>query len=337
MPYFIGRRVLALSAPLLACLLLSACPGEDDNGSGDDPAASDGATLRIQMTGALLAVPSKQAPGRTHLLMPSVANHFARIGFRGDSMAYCAAYDRTRRICYVNMDGWDLDPIGAGMRAAAPARRIPRGVLDLTHGSGAEVRLPAARPRARSEITLLGGTPSDSCALASWRFNPRGLLRPPRTVELINVMQWDIPLAADSLVLTRRRRSTNTPQKLVTLRTNAQDQIELLIMHVSPADMIDVTSMTTARQPGADSATSEATRAAHRPPTIREHFGAFYDLMGVRSDWRRFPADSTRLRRICPITILGLEDARSSGRASLPAEIRGVRTYSCVLASAESS
>ena len=247
MPQLTRRRVRALSAPLLACLL-SACPGD---GEGDDTVASAGATLRIQITGSLLAVPSKRRPGQTHLLMPSVRDHYALIAFRGAPGDYCIGYDRAREICYVDIDGWDLDSLGVGTHASTESTRIPRGALDLTHGSGGvKIPLDVARARARSEITLYGGAAAGSpCSLASWRFDPRGLLRFPRRLELINVLGWDIPLSADSLVLKRRRHNSADPlQKLVTLRPNGQDRIELLIMHVSLADLLDIITVPAPRR-----------------------------------------------------------------------------------------
>lgn len=352
-------RSTPLCAVLLTVALCSGCAQDRELARSEEGARSEAEAdevaeavavpeeakpvgLVVQMTGLLLLVPT--ANQGLQVLMPRVADHDALIGFKGPDQG-CWRYDTPRGICYVNMDGLSLHPMGVKAGAGAPAT----SALNLTHGSGKKINIPQAKGRLRSEITLGPGVEREQCSLAQWTFDPVGHDTPPSTVQLINVANWEIDdIGANSIVLTRSRLDGTDTVRIATLLPNKDGRIELLVMHVPRKETNHFFSST--RVQAAD--TSDAQLQPHGDddededvvPMVRKHFHAFYNLMGVDPDStkRPMPTDFKRQKEFCPFTILGLNTAFPRHTASFfgfealaPKKIDGIRTFSCIMASAE--
>ncbi len=277
------------------------------------------------------------------MLMPDMAGHVAYIGFRQESAAGCDKHNPDYDICYVSVDGWSVAPIG---KPTLSIPRIPHGVLNLTRGSGnVKVDTTQVRNQIRSQISFLSGMVTDSCGLAKWTFDPYGSPL-PEELRLINVLEWQIPnLQQETLDLVLHWRGPNTkPDKRITLHANDSREIELLILHVTEEEGVPFTEPERLSPAGpgthpatlaAEDARPEAAAAQatpvgdkYRSQAVRRHFNGMYDLLGAQSNRRRMPTRPVRTREVCPITILDLEDFYEGVQ-------RGVRTYSCVMASAE--
>jgi hypothetical protein len=299
--------------PFFYCILIAGC--REQAGS-----PSAGVSLTIQMTGLLLMVPPKSSGGVTHVLAPQMWEHYNLVGFHSpqNTPGLCAMYNDDRDICYVKMDGWMLDSIGAITSGYTDRQSLPAGVLNLTHLSGGDqVDLGRAMRESRSVIRLYSGKVTKICSLAYWRYDPVGQPRPKRR-RLANRVDWRIPnLNSDSLVLVFRGLN-DTTRHAVTLKPNARRQIELLVVHVPVTDTNGLFSA-----PG---------KQAMIDPEddLKPHFNAFYGLMNPAARTQRpVPDRPWRFRRVCPITILDLSrDTKSEVHP-------GTRTQSCITASAD--
>jgi hypothetical protein len=288
------------------------------------------------MTGLLLLVPDSST-GRMHVLMPPMEDHIAWIGFRGED-SNCKGYDLQRRICYVDMDSSSL-AIGLHSAAGLNTRHpLPSGALNLTRGSKSrKINLQDARTRIRSEITLGTGSVTNSCSVATWTFDPVGLLEFPRKIPLINVLEWQIPdVGTDRLVLVRERRSEAQVVRdtFIAEKNPDNNKMELLIMHVPGTDRFGMVRRVAApddRQHALTQDQDSSAASVDPDPEItatHRHFHAFYDIINDPRAKRPLPQRPVRTRRRCPLTILGLEN--------LPrAETRSLETFSCVMASGE--
>lgn len=350
MLYSRSRRAVAAFAAILAFAPLSACGGTASAAEQRDESVQiEPVTVVIQMSGLLLLVPPKQPEGATHVLMPklpsNMSQHIAYLGFRQDSTHICKEYRASTNICYVSLDDWAVGPIG-GAGGSVPV--IPRSVVNLTRGSGnvtVDTTKPQVRDRIRSQLTLLSGSATDSCGLATWTFDPYGS-PPPEKLPLINVLEWQIPdLQSETLELVLHSRHGPAVERRVTLHANEAREVELLVLHVTEKEGAPFTGPE--RQLGARSATrvvapafstgggqgaapAAATHPAHERPSqlVRQHFQAFYSLLDADSARRRMPTRPAKIRDMCPITVLDLAEFDDDGE-------RGIRTYSCVMASAE--
>jgi hypothetical protein len=297
----------------------------------------------IQMSGLLLLVPPKQPDGATQVLMPRIPGHVAYIGFRQDSSAICNEHNKELNICYIDVKDWTVEPIGV---AAASIPVIPAGALNLTRGSGdvkVDTTKPQVRERIMSQLSFLSGSVTDSCALARWTFDPYGLPL-PQQLPLINVLEWQIPnLPSETLELVLRSRKGPPREKRVTLRANEAREIELLVLHVTEEEGAPFTTagwmaagqapstspaLSPAAQRGAATAPSPHPAYGNGSQRVRRHFHALYGLLDADTVRRRMPTRPNRIREVCPITILDL--------AEFDEEVsRGIRTFSCIMASAE--
>jgi hypothetical protein len=342
------RPAAAVCAALLAFPLLAACGGGSE--TEDQPPTTTTAAAQIepvnmviQMTGVLLLVPDKQSGGPTQVILPVMSDdHRAYIAFtqKKPTTQTCEVPDAKRDICYTSLDGWSLEGIGI---ATAGTSRLPRGAVNLSRGSVGTVDTVQARSKIRSQLTLLSGSATDSCGLATWTFDPVGNL-PPEKIRLINVLEWQIPnLTSESLELVLHRRGSGSPEiKRLTLHANDAREIELLIFHLPLKDANTLTGLSLPIGPVASRAPTPA--AAHAPgrhsirsAALRKHMNAFYDVMGVPSaGTRRIPTRPAVVQRVCPITILDL-NPEDDGGMGLAGRRTGVSTFSCVMASADPS
>jgi hypothetical protein len=300
-----AQRTVALWSLLCTCVLAAGC--------GDEKVK-----VTVQMTGLLLFVPPNESGGVTHVLSPPMTEHFNLIGFKHQNTAgLCDIYNKDRGICYVNMDGWVLDSLGA---PPGPGKSLPFGVLNLTHLSGGEKVDPdLALRQSRSGIRLHSGKVTGLCSLASWRVDPEGQ-PPPERLKLANRVDWTIPgRKLDSLVLVFRGVSDNRSRH-VTLRPNVRKRIEIVVVHIPVTDARGLFSATG----GQLLEESEGDLEAH----LNAYFSLFEPSVSRRG--RPVPAEPRRLRRVCPITILDLSEDTSE--RSVP----GLRTQSCITASATS-
>lgn len=336
-------RALAITACVAASTVLSACrSGENANENAPkDDRIQAGPTdqsrpvpLVIQMTGMLLLIPPKAIGGPTHILMPPVPNHLSWIGFNvKERTDKCVDYDPARKICYVDMNGWTLDPIRAAAGSGNTATNFPRNLLNLTYASGKKIKLAAAIARSRSHFTLASGSVSDSCSLAEWNLFPVGNGNARETISFINVMEWQIPdLQSDRLVLVRRKRGSMEAETLATL-TPREGKIELLIMHVPPderpsrfsAESGPVESASHPRS--GQNAANDADRRRDEE-ALKRHLRVAYAMFGIPEGLQRYPKLHQKLRDKCPVTILGFQNA---DKRLIP----GTKTPSCIMASAE--
>jgi hypothetical protein len=341
------RPAAAVSAALLAFVLLSACGA--DGGAAEKAAAgavtaqsaSESApSVVVQMSGLLLLVPS--AENGMQVLMPRLAGHDAFIGYKKASSTGCWRYDAARKICYQNMDGWMLDPIGR-KGANAPST----SVLNLTRGSGGKkINVRQAKAEMRSSLTLGSGVETEQCNLAEWTFHPVGNEGSSR-VKLINVMKWRIEDSGANRIVLKRTRldSTVVSQELATI-SQTNGEIQLLVMHIPNAETKEffrVTSVPHSAPAGSANGLptgSHQSRETEDLAMIEEHFHAFYNLMKVEQGKRPMPTDMRKRRAICPITILDLRDVFPTqsdttvwGPKGRPQA--GISTFSCVMTSAE--
>jgi hypothetical protein len=286
------------------------------------------------MTGMLLLVPPKAIGGPTHILMPPVPDHLSWIGFNvKERTDKCVDYDPARGICYVDMNGWTLDPIRAATGSGNTATSFPRNLLNLTYASGKKFNLAAAIAQSRSHITLGSGSITDSCSLAHWELFPIGNRNARETNSFINVMEWQIPdLRADRLVLVRRKRGSTEAETLATL-TPRGGRIELLIMHV-PSDerpskfRAGSEAVESASPPRTGQSTANADDRRRDDEALKQHLRVVYAMLRVPEGMQRYPKQLRRLKPKCPISILGFQNANNL----LPP---GTKTPSCIMASAE--
>jgi hypothetical protein len=306
---------------LIPCTLSAACGrggGVQDEQSRKGPQIETRpVTLTVQMTGLLLMVPPKGTSGATHVLAPHMTDHFNLIGFRYPNTAgLCFKYNSAHGICYMRMDSLLLDSIGTTAGSANTAS-LSRSVVNLTQGSGGtKIDTESAVQRSRSAVRLFAGTVGNPCSLESWRFDPAGWLSLPWRDALHNRLDWSIPnLNANTLDLVFKRL-TGGGRQVITLYP-VQDTIELLLLNVPPADTVGLFS-----QPQDGVLPDPST-------DIRPHFDAFYELIGVPAgSKRRYPEEPIDHDPVCPITVLDLFDDTNNR------EQRGIRTQSCITASA---
>ena len=301
-------------------------------------------SLVIQMTGLLLVVPhNSDGSGRMHVLMPETTNlptHVAWIAFKGDNAKHCVRWAQATGICFVDMDGWSLE-LGKGAGGTPDASTLVNSPANLTRASGGRrVRRghfgDEPGRRVRSRITLHAGAITDTCNLASWRYEAGlGSSAPGVTFPLANLVTWTIrDLPQEGLLLTRRRLDRvrgDEAETLEMLHPNSAGVIEMIVIHVpvdearrleEAANNTDTT--TTARL------LRQQDRRAHvnAHTEVATHFNAYYDLLRAKQRPLPHMVGLSSGGSKCLFTVLGLE-----GRQSLP----GLETLNCMVASALSN
>lgn len=333
MRYATMRRSLALCAALLACGL-AACGGGDDKGAEPDGAIapsgtsaegvnSTGATLRVQLTGLLLMVPRSPGGRTTEVLLPLPTDprhpHIAVIGFgyKRDT-DLCSSY--RAGICYVNLDEWFLEPIGAGAERSGSNVQLPAGVLNLTRGSGGayKVNFQDIDTVIRTNITLLeGNVAGKPCSLGEWRYVHVDSAKVD-TMPMVNVLNWDIQHPqGKSVEFVFRDKQNFRRVKRVPLSPDASNEIHVIVAHIpeSEEDQLPPGRPVLGQRPATDSPSP--------------HFHHFYDLFraGNKRPVPRFvraTADSA-----CPVKITGMINEKIVDRPP------SLGTYSCVMAAGE--
>lgn len=335
------RRTIAAGSGFVAAALVAGCGGRAS--AAEQPAhatrtqdttpraaQAEPVSLVIQMSGLLLLVPPKQPMANTEVLMPDVPNHDAVIGFNTlTDPGYCDAhYDGNLHICYVKINGWSLAAVGD----PHPNGGFPKGAANLTHFAGKTVSVSDAKTLSRADVALAAGIVTDTCSLASWTFNPTGNDGPER-LSFINVMEWvvqEVPPAALTLILTKKDNPTIT-RMVGPLSPNAQNEVELLVMHLPSTELQAIYTGVTVVTPDGGDSTAVTSNVSDE---MKEHFDAFYQTIGLQqTSPRPVPQRPRRYRNVCPLTILGLADRYARNEGSQ----RGTKTLSCVMASVERS
>ena len=347
------RRLRAAAVfTLAACALLSGCGKKEaertaDAGVPGDTTARAGArpqipTVHLQMTGLILIVPSATGSvDSVDVYLPKAGGHTAWLGFgmTADSTKYAQTLcergtygdaARAAKICYVDQDKWDLQPLGQGGTGSIS---LPAGVLNVTDLSGGEHKAhkPWIPNDHRTHFVLRSGKPGNSansvCRLASWWITPGtagGGQGTARKENLVNMLDWEITNLSD---LTLEFKSKQGDTLTVSLPPPAQNRIDLLLAHVPTGELKDL-------PPGS------ATTPLPTPPDTATDFGYYYSLIrkrvgsgteevpsGVRR--RPLPEQPARLSTdACPAGITRLVDGKSS---RTPAALG---TYACIVGSA---
>jgi hypothetical protein len=326
-----------------AWALLSGCGGDTEY--TDDrqvSAAPDSVTVVIQLTGLMLVVRPEQEGGPTEILLPKTPGHTALIGFGITSDSYvdrlCISKNypglgkpaRDARICYVDLEKWDLKPIGtAGSPLSPTISALPEGVLNLTRGSGDlyKVNILQVSERIRSQITFNAGSPgSTPCSLGQWHYDPVGEMV-EKPYSLANVLHWSIRVPSDSARLVFTPKQRTGPDVVVSLDYNSKS-VHVLLAHVPHSELLDL--------PPRDPETPNPSNAPERVT----HFHALYDLLQVPDDSTRRPLPHTLKPQTepepCRVRITTFQrEKRWWFTQKKVDKAGGLKTHGCMLAAAE--
>jgi hypothetical protein len=331
------RCTAGLLTSLAACTLVIGCGGEsrtEDDVDTDSVIATvgnDSITVVFQMTGLMLAVPPRNSGDPLKVVMPRTVapnQHFARVGFGGDSTSVCDTYHRPEEICYVDLEKWSLDPVG-GHLAPQDLRNpaFPRGVVNVSRGVGGghTVRING-NGEVFTQVGFLAGHPrADACRLATWSYTPAGQTPGPAdTISLVNVMNWDIRHPRNvPFELTFRPRSPNTGNP-VTVPLISSDSVYVVLAHVPNEDLA-------ALPPGM------VTPADVTTPARLEHVRDLYRLLHHPGTQQPFPPAQGPVPtggtpidpRMCPLRMT------TSTSPLAPLGRAGIKTYGCVVGTGE--
>jgi len=372
-----NRGMLAATGVLGTVALCALLSGRGEQAGGSQALAANygaesDATVVVHLTGLVLVVPPGQDGGQTHVLLPSIAQHAAWLGFgvAGDE-AYVprlclsdAEYGLPalrEGICYVDLDRWSLQPFGSGGQPTPVVNTLPPQLLNASRASGGGygVHLPALGDELRAQVVFGAGQAGGHCSLASWIHEPvnaRGEPERSDPLPLVNVLDWEMRNPA-ARVLVFRSRSGEETLAVPLPAPSADGRIELLLAHVPVEERDDLPPA----RPHAPAA----------PADTAHHFDAMYNLLRDRgtharplpahSPNRRLPHTPTVLRPSgCEVGITvprrGAVEAlppfastlaltgsprsvAGSRRLERPASVArsGVRTFSCVMGSGDRS
>ncbi len=263
--------------------------------------ADDEATVVIHLTGLVLVVPPAQDGGRTDVLLPTITEHAALLGFgvTGDEpfvprlcRADAAQSALRAGVCYVDLDRWQLEPFGQGGHPTPAGSTLPPGVLNTTRASGGGygVHVAALGGELRAQVAFAAGRAGGQCSLASWTYEPAGARGDAERLPLAYVLDWEIRSPAARTLVFRSRSGEET----ITVPLPAPDadgKVELVLAHVPVEELGDLPP-------------ARAHSAAVLPDTAH-HVDAFYNLLRDRgthaqplpnSPNRRLPHSPTVLR-----------------------------------------
>ena len=332
------RRAFSILAIPAASGILAGCGGDAEKPSQDprrrtSTSATAGQTkVVIQMTGSVLVVPPAAAGGATSILLPSTRgmerSHIAWFGFglapeHPLRTRLCVTHPEAKKegICYVNLDQWSVDSIGAGgSPSTTTAAAFRSGLMNLTRESGNthKVNLGELDDQIRSQFVFMAGQPGDSCSLGKWTFpnQNQGL----DSVNLVNVLHWHIEQPQNTLVL--RFRLKSNPHTVVSATVHAESgEIALLIAHVPIGERRDLPPY-------------KATQVSQPSGTVSaEHFHSFYDLLRLPpSPNRRIPKLKRPItNQACSVTITTSTLTKFQNKS-----YAGLKTHACMPALAES-
>lgn len=278
------------------CVLLAGC-GADQRGGPllNSLPSTAGTTVVVHMSGLLLLVPPAHDGGQTNVLIPSIPEHAAWLGFgvAGDEpyvSRLCladAAYGLPAvraGICYVDLDLWSLQPFGAGGQPTPASSTLPEGIVNVANGSGGDhrVHVPSLGGDLRARVVFGAGEAGGHCSLASWIYEPvntQGLVQRRDSLPLINVLDWEIRNPAAHALVFRSR--TGTDSISVPLPApDANGKIELLLTHIPLEDLEEL--------PPASPGTPDA------PVDTAYHFDAFYNLLRDEVSGQPLPQNGSR-------------------------------------------
>ncbi|HEU0300857.1 MAG TPA: hypothetical protein VFR37_15455 [Longimicrobium sp.] len=287
--------------------------------------------MTVGLTGLMLMLPVRNPVGATELFMPTVGNHVAYVGFRWANKVDCDEYNDDFGICFMKLEKSYLEPIGVATTTQSTA---PASAVSVTRTSGGKKgQVQRIDARSRSRATLLSGTGKNPCALGRWTIDPYGPEHPQETIDPANVLTWEIPnVPGEEIALARRSRPGGSlPNRDFTLRAN-QGRIELLIVHVPWEEFQELLNA----KPGP---------GEHSPRNpdlgeINRHLNWFYEAIEVPAGQRAWVTNVDRKDPSCSIPVLGLQNAKYPLYDAVNKRFRrqtrdGIRTYSCVIASAE--
>jgi hypothetical protein len=273
------------------------------------------------MTGLLMVVPRNQSGRGTEVLLPIPdVPHIAVIGFGiAENDTTLCNQPLEDGICYVNLDKWSLEPIGAG---GAPSNvQPPRGLVNVTRGAGGgNVQFPSVDARSRRRITLLSGAAEQKpCSLGEWRYDPAGE-GAAEVFPLVNVLYWDIQHQQNNPPkLTFKPKSASDTVKSLPLLSDGNNEVHVLIAHIPESEKGQLPP-------------NEQSDLPTPPDTgaTPAHFDHFYDLLHPTPQNRPLPSfvASTAVRP-CPVKISTVIGNRFIDQ---PASLA---TYSCVMASGD--
>lgn len=332
------------AAVLLAAVTATGCAGPP---AETPPAARAVVPARaieaitIHITGLVVVVPSDSATGATRLLLPHVApsdSHVALLGF-GIDRAHPDANSLCERdgfssdplavgMCYVDLDEWQVQPLGAGGQPRTAGAQLPQGLVNLTALSGSEHKAPPGQvpTNRRTEVVLLSGwADGDHCSLARWQvdwFDTAGNVKQSEPRDLINVLRWTIRDPQETVL-----RFTNGNTSITLPIHTENGRADLILAHIPPGDRAHL-------PPGSASAPSGTLTAA-------EHIRAAYSLLTKREGPIHTTLPQGSPRRSIP------QSGVPSGKGPCPVSItspvvglreeRAVATYACIVTAADPS
>jgi hypothetical protein len=289
-------RAISQSCTAALCVLLAGCGADQRGGPLLNSLPSTAATsVVVHMSGLLLVVPPGQDGGQTNVLMPTIPDHAAWLGFgiAGDEpfvSRLCLA-DATygqpairAGICYVDLDLWSLQPFGAGGQPTPASNTLPAGVLNVTEGSGGgyRVHVPSLGGDLRAQVVFGAGEAGGHCSLASWIYEPvnaQGVVQRRDSLPLINVLDWEIRNPAVHALVFRSRSGPDSISVPLPA-PDANGKIELLLTHIPVEDLEELPPA----RPGSPDASVDTAY----------HFNAFYGLLRDGAGGQPLPQNSPR-------------------------------------------
>lgn len=285
-------------------------------------------TVLIHLTGLLVVVPPKGSGDMTYVVMaePTTEPHVAQIGFEAATNRPGLCKHHQQGICYVeigvNTGDWSLEPVGAGGTTQMPGMgQLPRGLVNLTRGSGGNYRVDTSALGNRALARFGSGRPSVSyppCSLAEWTYKPNGAPT-AETVYPANVVSWEMELPQSSFQLVFKRVGGTPNDTAIVTLTPSGKPVEIVAAYLPVNDMARLRAGTPNLPP------------VYTAGTPADHFHDLYNPLRVPPDpaLRPVPRFVKLVRPLaCTLKLSSPVEAFIKGRDA-------VDTHSCMLAAAE--
>jgi hypothetical protein len=243
----LGRPARVSVHVLLLIVLLGTCTNaraaEAEKSAPAEPSRDSSSKVVIHMTGLLLLVRHSLA---MDVVMPGMAHHEARFGFGippsmsiEDRQLLCnddgfPGKPSDRGYCYVDLEDWEMEPLGDATMPRPMVDALPEGVLDITEHWQYQARIPPYPGTARSRLRFLTGGPGESCSLAKWKIRPyahAGGPHPVKPLELVNVLEWLMDGVASQLVFKQKPAGRRIVVSL------EGPEVHLVLAHVHEDDL----------------------------------------------------------------------------------------------------
>lgn len=291
-------------------------------------AAVDSVDVLIHMTGLLMVVPPAKAGDPLNVFLPAVVNHFADLGIgiasgSAEARRLCKNNPAADSgICYVDLERWSLDPLGAGGTTATISDLDKAGVANATRGSsGAKAEIAKLDNRLRAQI-VLSGRLGEPCSLADWTFQPPDESEQP--LPAANVVRWIVRLPRSAMLVFRLKANPNSTVS-VPLTPDEKGAVEIVLAQVTSPEEKQL-------PPAPTSAPTSFPDKGYSPT----HFARYYDLLSRRDGLpgdvpgKRKPKFKARPTqpRACAVRVTTpvVEIVKRDG---------GIKTFSCLPASGE--